>query len=202
MKPFHSAIRMAAALTAAFSFAHAQQVAEVGRISYDDIPSPIFDIGGAAKNFNPKNWLEMEVGIEVPAQNRQQAEIGFIDRLLVKWYVAINDKATGKPVLLTKDVNHINVPVDEEIYSSVYISPNTLKRLTGSERAGKGSVEVVGIEVFVDGVKVGQATTKHQEGWWNAATLSRGDRYPLLDKNETPFKMLWWDRYAEVEERR
>jgi len=183
---------------------HAQQVADVGNPEFDDLPSPDINVG-KSKNFRPKDWLEMEVGLRIPAQNRQQEEIGFLDRVLVKWYVAIEDKTTGRPVLLTKDVNHVNFPVDEETYSSVYLSPNTLKRLTGSDRAGKGAVEAVGVEVFVDGVKVGQASegqALRNPPWWQSASLSRGDRFPLLSKPETPFKMLWWDRYAEVEEER
>ena len=29
--------------------------------------------------------------------------------------------------------------------------------------------------------------------------MQRTNKYPLLDKNETPFKFLWWDRYLEIE---
>jgi len=25
---------------------------------------------------------------------------------------------------------------------------------------------------------------------------------PLLNKNETPFRAMWWDRYAEISEQR
>ena len=42
-----------------------------------------------------------------------------------------------------------------------------------------------------------------KEGWWNAGSLSdQSSKFPLLNKHETPFKMLWWDRYAEIEEKR
>lgn len=191
---FVSSFALAATLSAV-------EVADIGSLEFDDLPSPDVQTG-KDKSFKPKDWLEVEAPLKIPAQNSQQKEAGFLDRVMVKWYIAVKDNASKKTVLLTKDINHVNIPVDEEIFSSVYISPTTLKRLTGSDRAGKSAVEVVAVEVIVDGVKVGEATSKSKSGWWNSPSLSRGDRYPLLSKNETPFEMLWWDRYAEIEERR
>ena len=180
---------------------NAQGKVSVGKLEFDNLPSP--DLQGTKnKSFKPKDWLEVEVGITIPAQNKTMLDSGFVDRVLVKWYVAIKEKASGKPMLLTKDINHINVPIDEEFFSSVYLSPNTLKRLTGSDRAGKSSVEAIAVEVLINGVKVGEETEKERSGWWNSPSLARGDRFPLLNKTQTPFKMYWWDRYAEIEEER
>lgn len=179
----------------------AQGRVSVGKVSFDDLPSP--ELGGTKnKSFKPKDWLEVEAGITIPAQNREQQASGFVDRVLVKWYVAAKEKASGRVVLLTKDITHVNVPVDEEFYSSVYLSPNTIKRLTGKDRAAKSEVEVVALEVLINGVKVGEETSKMKSGWWNSPNLARGDRFPLLNKSETPFKMYWWDRYAEIEKQR
>lgn len=187
-----------AALPASVS---AQDRANVGKIEFDNLPSP--DLSGTKnKSFKPKDWLEVEAGITLAPQNREQQEIGFIDSVVVKWYVAMKDNASKRVVLLTKDVTHINVPVDEEFFTSVYLSPNTLKRLTGTDRAGKSAVEVVALEVLINGVKVGEQTSSMKSGWWNSPNLARGDRFPLLNKAETPFKIYWWDRYAEVEEDR
>ena len=103
-------------------------------------------------------------------------------------------------LLLTKDVEHVNIPLREDVYCSVYLSPASIKRLTGSDRAGKSVVEAVGYEVLIDGRAVASDTTKFKVGWWNAASnkISRSDAVPLLDKSETPFSNMWWDRYAEV----
>ncbi len=179
----------------------AQEKATVSSVEFDNLPSP--DLPGTKnKSFKPKDWLEVEAGITIPPQTREQKEVGFLDRVLVKWYVAVEDKVSKRTVLLTKDVTHINVPVDEEFYSSVYLSPNTLKRLTGKDRAAKTAVEVVGLEILINGVKVAEETSKMKAGWWNSPNLARGDRFPLLNKSETPFKIYWWDRYAEIEEQR
>ncbi|BCX46532.1 hypothetical protein HAHE_04400 [Haloferula helveola] len=207
MKNFLSTLRMAALAGGALLFIgasdslNAQGKVSVGKLEFDNLPSP--DLQGTKnKSFKPKDWLEVEVGITIPAQNKTMLDSGFVDRVLVKWYVAIKEKASGRPMLLTKDINHINVPIDEEFFSSVYLSPNTLKRLTGSDRAGKSAVEAIAVEVLLNGVKVAEESEKMKSGWWNSPSLARGDRFPLLNKSETPFKMYWWDRYAEIEEER
>jgi hypothetical protein len=180
---------------------HAQGKAQVEPPVFDSIPSPEVNTG-KGKSFKPKDWLEIESKMRIPAQTAEQKQVGFLDSVTVKWYIAIKNHEGRGVWLLSKEIRHINVPIDEEIYSSVYLSPSTLKRVTGSDKAGKMSVERVGIEVLLNGAPIGVQSTKGDPGWWNASTasVSRTDKFPLLNKNETPFKMLWWDRYAEIEE--
>jgi hypothetical protein len=200
------ALAAIAASLAAFTFiaapVHAQDKAQLGTLLFDDLPSPEVNTG-KAKSFKPKDWLEVEVSIKIPAANAEQKKIGFHNQVTVKWYVAMDNPDAKGVIKLTKTINHINVPVDEEIYSSVYMSPSSLKRLTGKDKAGKSAVKAVGVEVLVDGVKVGEAADKQKVGWWNSGSLSdQSDKFPLLNKNETPFAMLWWDRYAEIQKER
>jgi len=199
-----SALATVAASAAAFallSSSASAQKADVGAPVFDDIPSPEVQIG-KNKAFKPKDWLEVEVGIKIPG-SAEQKKMGFINAATVKWYVAMKNPDGKGFIKLSKTINHINIPVDEEIFSSVYMSPSALKRLTGKDKAGKSAVEAVGVEVLVDGVKVGEATVKQKEGWWNAGSLSdQSDKFPLLSKDETPFQMLWWDRYAEIQKER
>ena len=165
---------------------------------FDDLPSPEFS-GGKQKAFKPKDWLEIEARLKVSLNPEPPSKT--CEKLTVKWYVAVKnpDKASTM-LLLTKEINHVNVPLNEDIYCSVYLSPASIKRLTGFDRAGKGSVEFVGYEVLVNGEKVAQETNKGQPGWWNIASpkISRSETVPLLSKVETAFSNMWWDRYAEV----
>jgi len=182
-------------------------MAQTGKVKldspkFDNIPSPVFNTG-KNKNFKPKDWLEVELkfSVEMPRTYKQK----FIDRVTVKWYVAIDDPEGGrKPVFLQTEVNHVNVPVGEDVYSSVYLSPAAIKRITGRDRASKGIVKSVGGEILVNGQPAyknsGMFSDKGKVGWWNQ--LSRYDKIQLLNKNQTPFKFLWWDRYAEIEEER
>ena len=184
-------------------------MAQAGKItvdkpSFDDLPSP--DVGGntGKKNFKPKDWLEVEVKfkVEMPTGFKEK----FVDRVTVKWYVAIDDPSGGrKPVYIEKEINHVNVPIGEDVYSSVYLSPAAVKRISGRDSAGKRVVKSVGGEVLVNGQSAvnkggGYFSSTGKPGWWTQ--ISRYDKIPLRDKNETPFKFLWWDRYAEIEQRR
>ncbi len=170
--------------------------------SFDDLPSPEFG-GTKNKSFKPKNWLEVEAKFNLAM--RPEPKSGIAERVLVKWYVAVQDpERSGRYLLLTKDVNHVNVPLNEDVYTSVYLSPGSLRRLTGSDRAGKRAVHMVGFEILVNGEKVGQETSQGEAGWWNTASdrISRSETVPLLSKADTPFSNMWWDRYAEVETER
>jgi len=175
----------------------------VGKPEFDDLPSP--DLGGntGIKNFKPKDWLEVEVkfNVQMPRSYKER----FVNNVTVKWYVAIDDPSGGsKTVYLEKEVSHVNIPVGVDVHSSVYLSPAAVLRISGSDSAGKRVVTSVGGEILVNGQAAvensGFFSSKGTPGWWTK--LSRNDKIQLLNKNETPFKFLWWDRYAEIQERR
>ena len=172
--------------------------AVIEKPAFDDLPSPEFP-GGKSKAFKPKDWLEIETKLNLSLSPEPASKT--CDKVIVKWYVA--DKNPEKPgtfLLISKDIEYVNVPLSEDVYCSVYLSPSSIKRLTGFDRAGKGSVEYVGFEVLINGEKVAQETSKGKVGWWSAASdkISRTEKVPLLNKAETPFASMWWDRYAEV----
>jgi len=171
---------------------------EADKPDFDDLKSPEFG-GGKNKSFKPKEWLEIEASFKVQMSPEPPSKTA--ERVLVKWYVAVEhpDKK-GAYLLLTKDITYVNVELSEELFTSVYLSPASVKRLTGSDRAGKNSVYLVGYEILINGEKVAQETSKSKPGWWNKASdkISRSETVPLLDKSETPFAHMWWDRYAEI----
>jgi hypothetical protein len=193
-------IAIIAVVTSLASGSAAAQAAKVvaEKPAFDDLPSPEFS-GGKQKAFKPKEWLEIETKLKVSMSPEPKSRT--CDKLTVKWYIAVkNSERSGTMLLLTRDVEHVNVPLEEEVFSSVYLSPASIKRLTGADRAGKSAVEAVGYEILINGVKVAEDTTKFRPGWWNAASdkISRSTAVPLLSKLETPFSNMWWDRYAEV----
>lgn len=192
-----AAVALIAGLSAGSAFGQAAKA--VGdKPAFDDLPSPEFS-GGKQKAFKPKDWLEIEAKLKISLSPEPKSKT--CEKLTVKWYIAVkNPDKAGTFLLLTKDIDHVNVPLDEEIYCSVYLSPASIKRLTGFDRAGKNSVEYVGYEVLINGEKVATETSKGKVGWWNAASdkISRSESVPLLSKAHTPFADMWWDRYAEV----
>ncbi|MGL5017606.1 MAG: Amuc_1102 family pilus-like protein [Luteolibacter sp.] len=169
--------------------------------TFDDLPSPQF-AGVKNKRFSPLDWLEIEVPLKVELSPEPPSKT--CEKMTIKWYVAVKniDKA-GTLLLFTKEVEHVNVPLNEEIYGSVFISPASLRRITGSGTGGKNSVELVGYEILVNGevkAKGSNKTVKGKVDWWNITSdsISRSEVVPLLNKNETPFSAMWWDRYPEI----
>ena len=165
---------------------------------FDDLPSPEFQYV-KNKRFVPNEWLGVEAKIKVQLSPEPKSKT--LGSMVVKWFVAVkNPEKSGTFLLLTKTVNHVNIPLNEDVYTSVYLSPNSIRLLTGSARGGKNAVEYVGYEVIVDGVTKEASTNKGKVGWWKTESpkIVASDSVPLLAKSETPFAPFWWDRYAEV----
>jgi hypothetical protein len=182
------------------SSAHAQQSKVIGeKPTFDDLPSPEFG-GGKQKAFKPNDWLEIETKLRISLSPEPKSKT--CDKLTVRWYIAVkNPDKPGTFLLLTRNIDHVNVPIEEDVHCSVYLSPASIRRLTGSGTGGKNSVEYVGYEVLINGEKKAEDTNKGKAGWWNTSSnnISRSDAVPLLNKSETPFNAMWWDRYAEVD---
>ena len=152
------------------------------------------------KRFTPRDWVEIEAAIKV--QTAPVPPSGMVDRLVVKWYLAVaNPDKPREFLLLTREVTHANVPIEEEIFSSIYLSPSSVRRLTGDYRGGAKAVEMIGYEVIFNGEVVGSAVNRgSRPEWWKIASdkISASDAIPVAIKPETPFAAMWWDRYAEV----
>jgi hypothetical protein len=186
-----------AALTLGSAFGQAVKVTGEAP-AFDDLPSPQF-AGVKNKRFTPLDWLEIEAALKVEMSPEPASKT--CDKMTIKWYVAVkNVEKPGTFLLFSKEIEHVNVPLNEEIYGSVFISPASLRRITGSGTGGKGAVEFVGYEVLVNGEKKAEGTNKGKPGWWNTGSekISRSEAVPLLNKNETPFSAMWWDRYPEI----
>jgi len=156
-------------------------------------------------DWKPKQWVELELKFKVKADPKLKVQPKFVDKVSVTWYIAIKHPELGGKnfVLLEKQVNHVNVPVDEDVYVSVYLSPNSIKRMTGNDKLRKNDLEEVGGVILVNGVSPVQNTgffsLKTQKTWWTSGRLSSYNKINLLNKNETPFKNYWVDRYAEID---
>ena len=165
---------------------------------FDSLLSPEFG-GTKNKPFKPKEWLEVETKIKILMLPEPKSKT--CDRITVKWYVAVkNPDKPGTFLKLTKEVEHVNIPLNEDVYCSVYLSPASIMRLTGGDRASKAAVKYVGFEVLIDGKVLVSETDKGEDKWWTLPSNNIADSstVPVLSKAETPFAQMWWDRYAEV----
>lgn len=182
-----------------------QYKVEMEKPTFDSLLSP--DVNGKTtlKKFKQKEWLEVEVKIKIESSDKKET---FADRVSVRWFVGLEVTENGatRPRVMEKEVNYVNVPLNEDVYISVYLSPTAVKRISGSDRANERLIMGVAGDMTINGVtpwkKSGQFNTlaTSKGAWWD--TLPRYNKIPLRNKNETPFKFFWWDRYAEIEERR
>lgn len=190
------ALTLAAATLLLIPVSHAQQFqlkmgdAKVGNIVFEAQKTPNFQAGDVkSKNIpNPRDWLEIEVEFEVNGPRN-----AVIKDLLFRYYVGFRD-TTGAPRVLSGDVKHINIVAGEKTFSSAYVAPATLGEITGDfRRFQPSSVEAVGVEIYYNGVIIGGNSSKGK--FWEAVAPTPG----VLGKLDTPFALLWIDRYAEVE---
>ena len=170
---------------------------DVDKPEFDDLQSPNIPVG-KNKKFTPKDWLEVEVKLKVK-KLKETPKDNYLDEFKVNWYVVVKGQ-DNKGYMMTKTITHINMPIDEEVVVSVYLSPSTLRRITGKERAGKGDLEAIGGEIEYGGEMVGFFSHGIKAGWWRLPLdkIERTEKFPLLDKSQTPFASLWYDRYAEI----
>lgn len=198
MKILFSAV---AAFAFLFASAQAQQQVQlavgdvdVKKMDYSAQQTPQFQAAGPdSKNVpRPRDWLEVEVEFEVKGRDDV-----VVPELLFRYYIGFTDR-NGQGRTLTGDVKHINIVPGEEYFSSVYVSPSTLGDITGDFRKFQpSSVKAVGVEIYYNGVIVGgeSSLSGSSAKFWQATGTTPG----VLAKRETPFALLWIDRYADSE---
>lgn len=149
----------------------------------------------------PKRWADFEIPFKVEAAPMPKS--GYIDALTFKFYIAVVNPDRARQYLkLYKEVKYVNVPIGETTYASVYLSPSSVKRITGAE-GGKGKwVKYQGVVVEYGGKAVAMYSNERgkMEKWWTiqSPSIVETSYYPLLNKDETPFSVYWYDRYPEI----
>jgi len=165
---------------------------------FEELQSPEINDGNA-KNFKPKDWLEIEVKFSAEVQPSAAPADDYLDQITINWHVVVKGQ-DRKVYKISKSVTHVNIPLNEDLFASVYLSPNTLRRITGNPKASKSDLEAIGGEIAWKGKMVGFFSYGEKAGWWRKPLkgVEATSKFPLLDKSQTPFAPLWYDRYAEV----
>lgn len=157
---------------------------QISKISKNFVTSPQFTYTGAEQF--PANqrdrWLEVEVEFASAAE--------FVDDLTFKYYILVNGK------LLTGEVTHTNIAGGKENRSVMYVSPRTLARIMGNRAATPASVQNVAVQIVQQGtVKAESSLDRAAPQWFASMPQVAGF---VLNKNETPFAPLYWDRYEQI----
>lgn len=156
---------------------------KVKKINPSVITSPEFRTDVPDKRSPKLKWFEIEVEFDVDKIPKGQV----IDELTFKYVVLFNGK------LLTGEVTHVNIPNGSDHYSVMYMSPRSIDRATMGAPFTAGMVDNIWVSVERQGQKLGEDSLKK-------TAQPNVPQTPglLVPKSETPFQVLWWDRYEAV----
>ena len=110
-----------------------------------------------------------------------------VDELTIQYLAEINGK------LLPGEVTHVNIPKGKNHFSVMYISPRSLDRVTAGKQLNPGMIGNIWIKIE----KQGQILAEKSSQMKPPPNLPRMAGL-MVPKSETPFQVLWWDRYEAV----
>lgn len=185
-----------------------EKLVEIKDIKVAIQKTPDFSMKGSTtdKRWKPKDWLEIEPEFKtLRSVTDKKAEV--IPELTFKYYVFLNSSVKENARILTAEVIHTNVPIDEVTHSVVYISPSTILRVTGKPEGNSTLVSAYAVEVTKGGEvvgffsKIGGSSVDNPNDpkgkWWEMKTAPQQEP-ALLAKPNTPFAPLWGDFHADV----
>ena len=171
----------------------AQDVVEIRQVNVDLVDTPKFEVAQTkSKRSEPQKWLEVEVEFDVAKE--------FIEELTVKYHLALTPllKSKDQHGYLTGEVTHINVRKGKGKYSIMYVAPGSLEFFNEGKHFDLKEVEEIGVEIYVRGAVADQFNKVKGDSfgpWWFKLQPISGH---LLNKNQTPFSPLFWDRYEQI----
>jgi hypothetical protein len=157
---------------------------QITKIAPNFISSPQFTYTGAEQyqaDLRDK-WLEVEVTFSAAPE--------FTDELSLKYFMLINGK------LLTGEVTHVNIPAARENRSVMYVTPKTLQRLLLGRPLTNNALQNVAVRLTQQGALKSELSLNRAPAQWYA-TIPEVTGL-VLNKNETPFAPLYWDRYCQI----
>ncbi len=157
---------------------------KIEKIAPAVVGTPEFTITNTPpKRSTLQKWLEIEVEFEI-------AGVELVDELTFKFDVLISGK------LYPGEVTHVNIPKGRERYTVMYISPRNLDRITAGKQLNAAMIENIWITISKQGQALALSSLKDK----NARAVPNLPQFPglLTPKSETPFSVLWTDRYEAV----
>ncbi|MDQ6808062.1 MAG: hypothetical protein M3Z64_01340 [Verrucomicrobiota bacterium] len=188
-----AALGMTALLFPITAFAQTRPAASSGfqitRITSSLIAPPQFTYSGAEQyqTNQRERWLQVEVEFAATAE--------VTDDVTFKYYILYNGR------LLTGEVTHTNVLAGRDNRSVMYVSPHTLTRFAGNRPVTPTAVQNVAVQIVQQGAISDESSMVRtaQPQWFAALSALTGF---VLNKNETPFAPLYWNRYEQIKSSR
>ena len=144
------------------------------------VSSPEFQIlNGPQKRYKLGQWLEVEIAYDTAPEE--------IDELTFNFVIGVENN------LLDGNVTYINIPKGRDHYAVMYVAPRTLMKLTGGKPLTQSSIQNAWVTVTRQGQTLAQIAYKPV----NIPNLPHLAGL-VLNKNETPFAPLYYDRYEAI----
>lgn len=168
--------------------AHAQAPAvvtardiKIDKISPAVTTSPQFNVSNTTdKRATYLKWLEIEVEFSID-------RVELVDELTFEYLVEINGK------LCPGEITHVNIPKGPGRFSVMYMSPRALDRLTGNKPLNNAMIGNMWVTVKKQGQLLATKSVSPAKPPNVQHTLNM-----LVPRSDTPFQVLWWDRYEAV----
>src|SRR5437870_12366134 len=160
---------------------------QITKITRNLISAPQFAYSGAPSY--PTNqrdrWLEVEVQFAAAPE--------LTDELTFKYYILFNGN------LLAGEVTQVNIPAGRENRSVMYVPPRALARFANNRPIAENSCQHIAVQSVQGGtVKAHSSLASAQPQWLAALPQISGF---VLNKDQTPFAPLYWDRYPQIKGR-
>jgi hypothetical protein len=156
---------------------------QISKITKEFIPSPDYGIGQNRGTTNER-WLEVEVEFNAAPE--------WTDELTFKYYILFSGR------LFTGEVTHVNI-LGGPNRSCMFVLPVAFARFAGNKPLLPNTVQNIAVQIVQGGAVKDELSLVRAPGQWFAA-LSPISGF-VLNKNETPFAPLYWDRYAQIKTR-
>jgi hypothetical protein len=157
---------------------------QLTKINRNLITSPQYTYTGAEAYAADQRgrWLEVE------AEFAAVPEV--TDDLTFKYFILLNGK------LLAGEVTHTNILAGRENRSVVYVSPQAIARVMGNRPLSTNSIQNIAVQIVQKGaVKDELSLVRAPAQWYSTMQAVPG---LVLNKNDTPFAPLYWDRYQQI----
>lgn len=153
----------------------------IDNISPSIVKTPEYNLsgGGPQKRSRNKEWLEVEVEFSTAAEQ--------IDELTFKYYIGFGG------TLLVGDVTHVNILKGKGNFSVAYVAPATMTRLLEGKTLTNAAIQNVWVQVSRQGQVLAEKALRPQP----LPNLPQVTGF-VLNKTQTPFAPLYWDRYEEL----
>lgn len=154
---------------------------KITKIKPDVVKTPDFAIkSGPERRSKAGDWIEIEVEFETKPED--------IDELTFEYTIMVENK------LLDGQVTHVNIPKGRDHYSVMYVAPRALEKLTGGKPFTASHIQNVWVIVKKQGQTLAQEAAPKNVAIPNLPHVAG----LVLNKSETPFAPLYFDRYEAI----